>query len=733
MKTALAALAGLIAAEAPLWAAQQEYIYVTNRGATSNNVMVFKQPMTPLTQPPAFYRTITDPVFNSLNAPFDIIADPARRRLYVSNNGGLGAITIISGDTLAVVGVINVSVGQLLKGMAMSDDGAFLYVAGQTAVGTVPAVFEINLNTLAPATVLNSNGASGDSAEACAVIPAGISGGAGSGPGRIYYSVTSAFGPSYIAIAYKVGAGAAKFTTGAVPLANVGNPMRMARSPDGTVAFVTCTATDNNLRIIRIDAAANAAAEISVVGTVAPRTTFDVAFRPEVASLRAYVHGLDKSAVVYEVDSTGLTLSAGTIPAFSFPPDMMRHHLDASGNDFLYFGNNLSTVNDTGFGRLNSAVAPPAGPGTLASADGVAGAGPTYFAFMTIPPPPGIDHTCPKGDVNVQGNVLTVEGANFFAGASIHLPGASSALILPTAFVNSGTLQGTTVAGALLGELDVTVINPDGQQALLHQFYTTCAPALTPWTLTLPSLTAGYSMFSVPQYSSVSSLRAALNASLGPYNPVFYRVFFWQVDQYVELNNMSDDCDLAGRSFWALTRLGGSCTVNGLDCFANRVSGIRVIPLNPGWNMISLPYQNAAQIHMNWTNVQVTADGAAWSGAGPADGTPALLNPLLYEFVNGGYVTVNVLQSGHGYFVNNVTSSFAYLLFNGTQVFKPGAGPAPSYTALAAGVAQPPGPPGAGVMDGSSSKKHGCGFLGPELLLVALAFHRLRRRRRLGA
>jgi hypothetical protein len=723
---------GLFLAAAAASAVAQDYIYVTNRAGGANGVSVFKQ-ASPATLAPAIVRTINDASFQQANS---IVAVASRRRLYVSNAGANpGTITVINGDTLKVDTVFTVNGSQQLTGISASADDQAIYVAGldPTAVTGGPTVWRVDLGT-GVSTVAGSHTDPGIPALDCAIIEANAVGGVGNGPGKLYFSVPTKV-PGYIGIVNILGGGTySQINTNAAPLTLVGSPARMDRSPDHKLVFVSCSniglsgGPDNNLHLIGINTSTDAPADIVLQnnGSPNPYTTMDVSFRPEIAAVRAFVLGSNGGVLnIYLVDSGGAVVPPVLGP--NPPPAALtvNHHLDAAGNDFLYYGE--STGASTGFGRFNVATGAQLAAGTSGAN------GPTKFAFMTMPPAPGIDQVCPKGNVNAAGNVFTVEGANFIPTAVIQVPGAVSPITLATTFVNSGTLQGTTAAGMLLGEQDVTVINPDGQSTLLHQFYTTCGAALTPWSQTLPSLSAGYSMFSVPQYSSVSSLRAALAASLGPYNPVFYRIFFWEVDHYVELDNMVDDCDVAGRAFWALTRLGGSFTLNGLDCFANRVSGTRVIPLNPGWNMISMPYQNGAQIHMNWTNVQVTADGAAWTGAGPADGTPALLNPLLYEFVNGAYSTVNVLQTGHGYFVNNVTSSFIYLLFNGVNVFKPGPGPATTYTALAAGAVSPPGPPGEGVADGSSSKKHGCGFLGPELLLVALAFHRLRRRRRLGA
>jgi hypothetical protein len=231
-------------------------------------------------------------------------------------------------------------------------------------------------------------------------------------------------------------------------------------------------------------------------------------------------------------------------------------------------------------------------------------------------------------------------------------------------------------------------------------------------------------------------LRTAIEGVLGPYNPILYRVFFWDVDHYIELPNMPDDCDLAGRAFWVLTRFGAQVTVSGLDCYANRgAGGVRVIPLKPGWNMVSLPYENGVQVSKNWATVNVTSDGAAWTGAGPVTTSPSLIDPNLFDFVGGTYVSASVMVAGRGYWVDNLTSGYIYLLVD-TVIFKSGTGTAPSFSALAAGTPTPPGPPGSGLPDGSSSKRRSCALLGPELVVIMvfiLKFRRLGSRDRVSA
>jgi hypothetical protein len=231
-------------------------------------------------------------------------------------------------------------------------------------------------------------------------------------------------------------------------------------------------------------------------------------------------------------------------------------------------------------------------------------------------------------------------------------------------------------------------------------------------------------------------LKAALTAQFGPYNPVLYRVFFYRNGRYVELNTLTDDgCDLAGEAFWMITRSGGTVTFTQPDVRANAGGTNRVIPLNPGFNMISVPMTGgtppAGQI--NWAAVQVTADPTDFvTLLQSAPAAAGILAPAALEFVGGSYVTADPLISGRGYWVENITNQPAYLVFSPASVNKP------SFAAGTAGGPPPPGmkppPPPSGISEGGNSGV--CGFTGVEILLALLAvrgFHRSRRLRKLVA
>ena len=112
-------------------------------------------------------------------------------------------------------------------------------------------------------------------------------------------------------------------------------------------------------------------------------------------------------------------------------------------------------------------------------------------------------------------------------------------------------------------------------------------------------------------------MKAAFAAQLGPYNPVLYRVFFYRQGGYVELNQLPDDgCDLAGEAFWVLTRSGATLTLTEPDVRQNNGGTDRVIPISPGFNLVSLPTLNgySAWAPAGWS---IRPGNGCGSGASP--------------------------------------------------------------------------------------------------------------------
>jgi hypothetical protein len=154
--------------------------------------------------------------------------------------------------------------------------------------------------------------------------------------------------------------------------------------------------------------------------------------------------------------------------------------------------------------------------------------------------------------------------------------------------------------------------------------------------------------------------------------------------------------------------------------------------------MISLPTLNLAGVSgaIPWNSVLVSPTPANFGAAAlSVTAAPAILTPVALEYVNGAYVTADPLIAGKGYWVENVSSSPAYLIFQPGLVSKPGnvaqAGGAPP----PAGMVPPPPP--SGVTNSSSGGSGGCGLLGFDGLLLAMllraVFRRPRGHRKLAA
>jgi hypothetical protein len=187
---------------------------------------------------------------------------------------------------------------------------------------------------------------------------------------------------------------------------------------------------------------------------------------------------------------------------------------------------------------------------------------------------------------------VTVYGAGFHALSSVDYG-------FGTTTIGTGLIDSNSFVVSLTGSsgpVGLVITSPNLQSAQFDAFFKAYPPvAPTSFTVVLPPVSQGYKMLSLPQYTTVTTLRSALAAALGPYNPVLYRAFFYRGGRYVELNALPDDgCDLAGESFWVLTRNGATLTMSDPDVRRNEAGDAkRVIPINPGFNMVSLPTTNA--------------------------------------------------------------------------------------------------------------------------------------------
>ncbi|HLF94704.1 MAG TPA: hypothetical protein VJB14_14665, partial [Planctomycetota bacterium] len=652
-------------------------------------------------------------------------------RVYVSCAGS-GTVSVIHGDLLDVVNTISLPGATNLGGICLSEDRQALFVAGRNGVAGEAGIWRINLPA-ETSTYLGGVATAGTAAD-CDVIRAAQVGGTGDAPGKVYFTIP---GTNQVGV-YDATTGTmlAPLTILAITPDFATNPTGIDRAPDHSFLLFGVSSTDTNQRIGRIIPGPGPTGDAIDTVTInnaggAPRLTRDVVFRPGASPFQTYIYGEESfttSRFVYDV-----TVGAATPGPLASATVNLASNASGFGISFDLLDNVLwvgaqNPATDTQIQGLNAAVSPPTlGPGPLTF-----GLGPGKVDFLLQPKAPTIAVACPKGQIDTAAARIIVRGNDFQPNSRLQVDFAAAPAYIPTIFVNSNTLVGD-VSGLGGNLYDILVQNKDLQTARLNSYYQSIVgPGLTPgFPINLPPFASGYEMMSFPQYATVDELKLALQQQVGPYNPVFYRVFIWYQDHYVELNkisNLVDDCDLSGRAFFVLTRFGHPLTLSSLDVTGNAAGTDHVVPLTQGWNMISQPWLNVTHT-IPWVQVDVSLNSDL-SNPLPAPGG-AFLSPLPYERINHQYVTVNALTAGRGYWVYNYSGVPAYLIFRQGRVSKPG-DPPPVYTAMAPGDPGPPPPPDDVASESSSSSGGGCGFLGPELLLLALAFHRLSRRRRLG-
>jgi len=230
-------------------------------------------------------------------------------------------------------------------------------------------------------------------------------------------------------------------------------------------------------------------------------------------------------------------------------------------------------------------------------------------------------------------------------------------------------------------------------------------------------------MISFPQYATVGDLRAALNSQVGFYNPALYRLFIYDNGQYIEITQVNLGTDLMGKGLFAVSRFGPSVTLPSPDVSYFTTFSVRVVTLTPGWNLLSYPFLGGSAGDFNSVSISQFRD---MSFTLPATSS-GLVYPLLFEFIGNVYQPTTNMIPGNAYWIFNQTSGPLYLQFQqslGKRRFTP--------TPTISGPAiSPPPPPGAKI-----GENMGCGLLGLEGILLALAassVRRFRSRRRLGA
>lgn len=705
---------GLLAAMALSAVAQAQYGYVGNQ--PGNTVVVF-DPATPaLLGAPASPITVG-------NGPSASVAVPSLNRIYVANRTSL-TISVIDGSSLAVVNTIIIPQAGVIRGMCLSEDNSAIFLAGRNAALGMAGVWRISLPSETATWldgILDAN-----PAVDCEVVKAAAVGGSGTGPGKVYWTVTVG---NYIGIKNLL-TPVVPPTSLSIPAATADTPSGIERAPDSSFILVAVSTNVANDQIARIVPGVTDTLNFIDLGAFKGATFTDVAFEPAATGpFRTFACGVDVNSRIWDFSSDSAV--AASVP-------LIVNISAAAGQSITYEpgGAKRLWVGDTSGTSNQLQPVDASGSPAVAGAVFTCGAsGPAKVAFLPVPAAPTLDEACPKGQTDALGAKIRLRGSGFFSNSQIRFGVGAGTIPIPTTFVDANNLDGD-VAGLGSTTFDVIVVNPDLQQARLNSFYRSVNAATavpSPFLpIQLPPLNAGYEMKSFPEYATIDELKVAFQTQLGPYNPMFYRVFFWYTDHYEELNTLStalDPCDLSGRAFYVLTRFGHPLSLAALDVTANTPSQLRVVPLMPGWNMFSQPWTNVNN-QITWANVRVTANGdltSQFSALGFAT-----LSPLPYQRVNKAYVTVNLLTAGEGYWVHNYHTGPLYLVFDSTLVTKPG-GVSLQMNALAPGDPGPPPPPSGVTSSSDGGSSGGCGLLGPELLGVVAVFQGLRRRRRLGA
>jgi hypothetical protein len=328
---------------------------------------------------------------------------------------------------------------------------------------------------------------------------------------------------------------------------------------------------------------------------------------------------------------------------------------------------------------------------------------------------------------------LEMLGSGFLQGSSrgrIINPAGITFFATSTQVINSGRLLATFAANTVT-HYDVGVVNNDGQFQTFPGYFQGLPAAPKPGNLplTIPSLSQGYRLLSFPEYATVGDLRAAVAAQLGVYNPVFFRIFVWQGDHYLELNNskLSSSYSLMGSGVIAISRDGAALDLAAPDLSQNSTIFQRTVILQPGWNIVSQPWINGPTNTLPYASLDVHLQDDLLDAAVAATVSPSVTN-VLYEASGGVYITSTVMTAGRAYWILNRTAAPVYLVIRQVAVNQKAA---PVYQATATSETPPPLPGGA-LGDSGGGGGGGCGLLGGEGFLVLL-FLRGRGRRKLAA
>ncbi|HEV3027981.1 MAG TPA: hypothetical protein VG457_10440 [Planctomycetota bacterium] len=728
------------------WA--QENIFSTN--TSSGTVSVTDgQTFVPL---PATASFGPNPINMGANSsPSSIIYDPIRTRVYVVNTSA-GTVVAIDPTNFTTTSISPATLASGLSMAAMSQDGRWLFAAGLDSNSGMYGIFQFDLDNFssAGASFLGGFPPAASTTYAFAdveVLPGSAVGGAGNGPGKVYFTYTANFSGTLAIVTYHIGeidVQSGVFTDiYATNAANNAVPhvfTRMTRSPDNSFILVGTTAgsavSPLAWQVPRINPLAVPVVDlVTIPSTAATEVAEDFVFTtsgsaPFTVCMLAR-NDISEAPRFFSITATGLAgaeTDGPVVPAGfggAMTPDLAHNRIFFAWNGSGAFPNSFEILSPP----------TPAGAFRVTNPPNSGGPGPQQVVVAPAPAPLALDFSTEPAGVTTGGSfVLDMVGGGFIQGSSrgrLVDPTGVNIFATSTQVLSSGELLATFPSQGSATHYDVSVVNNDGQVKLISGFFQglVANAATSGLPLTIPDLKNGYRMLSFPEFATVADLRSALTGQLGPYNPVLYRVFLWQQGQYVEINSpgLFPSTSLMGTGVFAITRNGGALTLTATDVTKNSTNNQRVVALNSGWNIVSQPWINGPTNTIAYGNLDVHLQSDLLDAAVPATTSPAVTN-ILYEASGGVYVTSNVMTAGRGYWILNMTAAPVYLVFRLAVVnLKPEIG---FQTRSSANTATPPAMPGG--MSDSGGGGGGCGLLGPEILLVAL-FLRGRGRRRLTA
>ncbi len=675
-----------------------------------------------VTQAGLNYVTVVDlstagfPFINTINtgsAPKGIVLANSLKRAYVMNSGGPGnTISVIDTDTLVVVSTIALS-GGFNQGveLLLSPDEAFLWAAGQISPMN-GAVIKINTATNTEVETVDTgeiNGACFDMAWQGGPQP------------RVYVT----FPNNGVITQIRYDSGIASNATGFTSINALPAVKWIDVSPDGSRLYAT--------QLTGISPV-----PVSIVTT-------DWTVTPTPNNISGLPPGVGTGDDYNEVRFGSPSPPTGYIVRNFIGPNEIRP---------------VDAATDTGVGAANTAVANPetisidptntlmfiGAPGqnfmevmslTVPTAPSPIGAlavsigSPWHVAFGLPHPKPVVEDACSHGGSMSGGEMLQIFGQNFTVGSTVDFFAGVTLSAPMVNVISSNEIDIITPASGFSARFDIIVNAPDAQTAKLTGFYYfTNTTAMR--TLPAPSGTTAndYRMVSVAEIATFGQVKAGLEAAMGAYDPQQWRAFFYDPRQnaYLEFSGLPiTSCDAAGKSIWLLSRFGGTASIQGLDSGAS--SPNFVIVLDPGWNMISTPFDNGLGFPSNAASwdaaganpIQITQDFLSFFNADSA------VNPYgdgrLIEWNGASYGMTNLLEPGKGYWVYNKVSGPVYLTVSDPS-FKPGPALSKTWAPLEAGSSSPPPPPGSlgDSSDGGSGKcSFGAPGAGDPLMAVALA------------